>query len=305
MPEHARLLRRPLPPKTQPSSLSSATVTSSVSLHLGKHSQQHIVTPVSNNEGYIHCPQPKSQNSMQNKMGNQTIDHVPLNVIPFQSSRPHGFPQRKPRLQPKFCLLDLFEDDPRFLLFPKFTLEDFLVDPSVRPPHLKPQMKAAVFSRCNYKKLIELFVAELQKSGQSKVNTVLISNDDIPVVTSRTPQRQILFEMAALIRAQMSFLSVRELGDDEEEDRPGYFEGKSYKWTSGKKKLHQPQRTLPAYAGAQTILNNVTSKYFQGLRRSGSPFKLDEENGMITPSELAILDSLVQGGILLSLKVLG
>lgn len=50
------------------------------------------------------------------------------------------------------------------------------------------------------------------------------------------------------------------------------------------------------------ILNSVTTKHFQGSRRTHSPFRHSGE--AINPSELAILDCLTEGGKALTLKVL-
>jgi len=49
------------------------------------------------------------------------------------------------------------------------------------------------------------------------------------------------------------------------------------------------------------VFSSARSRYFQGSGRSRSPFAVPED-GAISPSELAILDSLIAGGTALSLK---
>lgn len=56
------------------------------------------------------------------------------------------------------------------------------------------------------------------------------------------------------------------------------------------------------YPGTEVILNSVTTKHFQGTRRTTSPFHQSGLCGEISPSELAILDCLTQGGKALNLK---
>ncbi|KAJ8310117.1 hypothetical protein KUTeg_011982 [Tegillarca granosa] len=53
--------------------------------------------------------------------------------------------------------------------------------------------------------------------------------------------------------------------------------------------------------GVDSIFQSARSRYFQGSGRSRSPFTAQGDN-MISPSELAILDCLINGGKVLSLK---
>ena len=52
-----------------------------------------------------------------------------------------------------------------------------------------------------------------------------------------------------------------------------------------------------------SVFTKAAEKTFQGLKRSGSPFEEDNPDSIITPAELAILNCLMDGGFVLSLKV--
>ncbi|XP_064800430.1 leucine-rich repeat-containing protein 63 isoform X3 [Oncorhynchus masou masou] len=108
----------------------------------------------------------------------------------------------------------------------------------------------------------------------------------------------ILSELAALIRmeVQTQMMCRRScLGDGTCRS-----EQKSVEiWVPpGERQAVQKQENL--YLGTEVILNSVTTKHFQGSRRTHSPFRHSGEG--INPSELAILDCLTEGGKALTLK---
>ncbi|XP_038862464.1 leucine-rich repeat-containing protein 63 [Salvelinus namaycush] len=158
-----------------------------------------------------------------------------------------GFPCKPPRTLPKIPLLDLLKTDPRYIPFPpSFSFNDFLRDPNggCGAQSLEGLKKVAL-SRCNYRKLVGLFLMELHKGQQTEVSKQLMSTEKLPEAKTRIPQKQII-------------------------------------------------------CGTEVILNSVTTKHFQGSRRTHSPFRHSGE--AINPSELAILDCLTEGGKALTLK---
>ncbi|XP_066267668.1 uncharacterized protein [Branchiostoma lanceolatum] len=62
------------------------------------------------------------------------------------------------------------------------------------------------------------------------------------------------------------------------------------------------QQLVSEYPEADALFNTVTNKYFMGSRRSGSPFEAQGEDDTISPTELAVLDTIVNGGHVLSIK---
>ncbi|XP_043927515.1 leucine-rich repeat-containing protein 63 [Protopterus annectens] len=323
MPEHS-LLRKPLPPKLSPPK-SVFTAKESKGLHPGY--EQRIIRNCapeslpeiqfglySGYEGrilrsYVLASSPESQycypkthkcslQDIRNKLPVQIIRNF---VVPFTPSGPDSLPLRKPRIcRPRVHLLEVVHDDPRYITKPEFSLDDFLAKPELYSWPAKEQLEKAVISRHNYKKLVELFTTELQKRTQTKINTLLLSSDDIPEASSRVPYRQVILEMAALIRQHAKRVTFKEyVAEDEGADN---LEESDAALTTDRGRITDKESSFAECAGAEAILNSFSSKYFQGALRSGSPFKYGEGNEMISPSELAVLDCLVQGGTVLSLK---
>ncbi|KAL3847912.1 hypothetical protein ACJMK2_018802 [Sinanodonta woodiana] len=234
-------------------------------------------------------------------------------VKPFKPRGPEPFPARPPRRDPEiFHAIDVV-DDIRFFHPPQFTLDNFLIH--IAEAHNIPFIKVreAVYSRHNYKRLTKI-ISEKLIPVEKTVHVLNVTPEDtkIPPAEPRIPQRQLLIEMAAMIKQH-----VREILNTEVKSvikplrkySPSYQEGftphteiilvedDSAEVASRSVQIRQDTE-LPA---KDAVFHSARSKFFQGSGRSQSPFTVAEE-GMISPSELAVLDSLVNGGKALSLK---
>ncbi|XP_038051222.1 uncharacterized protein LOC119724305 [Patiria miniata] len=235
-------------------------------------------------------------------------------VQPYKPRGPDGFPFRTPRNLPevKKELLYLDHEHLRYHLPPDFTLEDFQVEVGAYGrPLQRETLKKAILSKQNYKKLTTLFASFVEEPVQEKVNTVELKGEEIPEVVPRVPQHQLLIEMASIIHQQMRNMINEEM--------IGSLPGQETEQSALTSALMTPALAALAYQQAETASGNLAvfsrqaestnevmfnmpvSKYFQGSRRSNSPFN-EQDSSQITPSELAILDCLVNGGLALSLK---
>ncbi|MBN3277696.1 LRC63 protein, partial [Polyodon spathula] len=215
---------------------------------------------------------------------------------PFGSG---GFPSRPPPNPPRVHLQHLLWDEPRFQSLPEFTLDDFLLDPACCPTFKKMDLKEVTHLRQTYKKLIEK--GELHKGNQSKINTQVLSLKSIPVASSRIPQRQVVYELTALMREKM-----QEHNTEEEAVSPFHSKRQaSDRRNAGKCCSRICICSLPLFINKTSIklYKDQTCSFVFYFRKNGLSFVLsDEKCGIITPAELEILDSLAQGGVLLNLK---
>ncbi|XP_067848661.1 uncharacterized protein [Heptranchias perlo] len=185
-------------------------------------------------------------------------------------SSPNGFPSH--------CFIVHRQDDPNFAeddlwyyIPPKFTLDSFLQKPSASPS--PSDDKRIVLSHYNYNKIVKLLASELWNQNQEKVNIIELSIDDIPAVSRRIPQRQLILEMIAAARNQENYFRY----------------GAS------------PQ--LPDHPGA--VLNIERRTKFLESPDIKSPIMEEEQEGKINPYELFILRSLALGGDSLNLRIYG
>ncbi|KAK2904614.1 hypothetical protein Q8A67_006413 [Cirrhinus molitorella] len=178
-----------------------------------------------------------------------------------------------------------------------FSLNDFLqVSGSGRGS--EDGLRRTVLSRCNYRKLLRLFLSELHCGGQDAVANQTLSCEGLPLATRRIPHRQIICELAAMVqmeaRAQNSLRShsgVCQASEDQSVDQ---------RWmTMERRTEHTPHEPYTAH---EVLLSGVTSKHFQDSRRSRSPFRRTGEPDVISASELAVLDCVTRGGTTLSFK---
>ncbi|XP_060573580.1 leucine-rich repeat-containing protein 63-like isoform X2 [Ruditapes philippinarum] len=236
-------------------------------------------------------------------------------VKPYKPRGPDGLPARPPRRNPEIAHAIDIVDDIRFYNPPAFTLENFMVDVAdVRNIPLR-KVRALVYSKENYKKLTKLIAEEcIYPPTQDEVHLQHLTpeSQEIPAAEPRIPQRQLLIEMAAMIKQHVRSLMntevksvIRPLPKYSPSHEVGaaphteiiLVEDDTLEVTSQQQQVRQ-ESELPA---TDAMFHSARSKYFQGSGRSRSPFTSNEE-GMITPSEIAILDSLIQGGKALSLK---
>ncbi|KAK7169573.1 hypothetical protein R3I93_005525 [Phoxinus phoxinus] len=174
--------------------------------------------------------------------------------------------------------------------FDLFCFNDFLqVCRSVRGS--RDDLRKTVLSSCNYEKLLRLFLSELHRGWQRETANQTLSCESLTPPTRRIPQRQIICELAAMVqseaRARNSFRS--------DSGVCGASEGQSVDELRTEHTLHAPYT-------AHVVLNAVTSKHFQGSRRSRSPFRCAGQCDVISVSELSVLDCLTRGGTSLSFK---
>nr|XP_015219530.1 PREDICTED: leucine-rich repeat-containing protein 63 isoform X1 [Lepisosteus oculatus]XP_015219531.1 PREDICTED: leucine-rich repeat-containing protein 63 isoform X1 [Lepisosteus oculatus]XP_015219532.1 PREDICTED: leucine-rich repeat-containing protein 63 isoform X1 [Lepisosteus oculatus] len=300
MSEDTKLLRRPLPPKTLP----ALRPVSPARRPAGQESVFNPLPPVQRK------PAPDGRTEVMHSCNHASVPFAspvhqavpnPRNRLAVIPKGPGGFPCRAPRTWPQVHLLGTLQDDPRFCSQPPFTLNDFMGGRCSCPRLRMQTLKQTVFSRENYRKLVELLLAELHRGRRPDVSTQVLSSDSVPVATKRTPQRQIIYELAALIREQVrSQTSAKSSHREDRDSAVGC--GSKRVSISGQREALQTLSSSQEHPGSEIILNSVTTRYFQGSRRSQSPFLQDDQCGVIGPSELAILDCLVQGGVLLSLK---
>uniref|UniRef100_A0A8C2H547 Disease resistance R13L4/SHOC-2-like LRR domain-containing protein n=1 Tax=Cyprinus carpio TaxID=7962 RepID=A0A8C2H547_CYPCA len=156
-------------------------------------------------------------------------------------------------------------------------------------------LRSTVLSRCNYRKLLRLFLSELHCGWQDAVANQTLSCEGLSPPTRRIPRRQIICELAAMVqmeaRAQNSFRSKSGVC------RPSEDQSVDQQWTTLERRTEHTQ-----HEACTVLLNAVTSKHFQNSRRSRSPFRRAGEQDVISASELAVLDCITRGGTRLSFK---
>ncbi|KAK3787875.1 hypothetical protein RRG08_022168 [Elysia crispata] len=232
-------------------------------------------------------------------------------VKPFKPRGPDPLPPRAPKQKPEF-MMSYDSDEARFYQPPAFMLEHFVYRLAEQRNLPVPRVRKAVMSKHNVKKLTDMLADELNDGGQDNVHFIDMDPSGIPVKENRIPQRQLLYEMAAMIKQH-----VREVMGTQvcsvirpmPKYSPAYtagsqphteiilYEDDSAERASAATREKQETET----PGRDAVVHSARSRYFQGSGRSRSPFTAPED-GTISPSELAILDSLIAGGTALSLK---
>ncbi|XP_051566265.1 uncharacterized protein LOC127448052 [Myxocyprinus asiaticus] len=166
--EHVTLLRRPLPPiKTT-------------------HSCRTL--PV---------PKTAGCDDFSERTFHEDFDPRARRVAPI--TRPaimNGFPRQHQRTAAKVTLLHDPCRPP-----PLFCLNDFL-----RVGQSEEELRRTVLSRCNYKKLVDLFLLELHRGRQSEVTNQILSCEGFPPIKHTTPYRQIICGMDDFF-VELTFLS--------------------------------------------------------------------------------------------------
>ncbi|XP_062862438.1 leucine-rich repeat-containing protein 63 isoform X2 [Trichomycterus rosablanca] len=262
-----QLLRRPLPPKNTPARCRLVECSLSQDDEKREETSEHSShgdTPTSN-----YCPP-----STPLAFSRPETPLTPHKII-------NSFPSRPLRIFPKAPILGLLEDNPRYApLPPIFCLDDFIKSGKSESGTVQPGKSES--SRCKHKKFIDHSMLELHSGHQREVANLILSCEVLPPVESRTPQRQILCELAALtyMRARAEYLR--------------HLEDNRILWT--------PDEKLTVHAHTshdenQVVLSSITDKHFQGLRRSRSPFLTS-----VSPTEHAVLECIKYGGSFLNLK---
>ncbi|KAL8588853.1 hypothetical protein ACOMHN_011568 [Nucella lapillus] len=240
-------------------------------------------------------------------------------VKPFKPRGPEPFPPRAPKQNPDITF-DYDCDDIRFFQPPSFTLEHFMAAVAERSHLPLRKVREIVYSKHNVKKLTDLLVQEkLYPRTQVTVNTITFDPEEknVPLCEPRIPQHQLLLEMAAMIKQHVRMhmqTDIRTVIKPAPKFSPSYHGGDTMSVPHTEIILYEddlPERESAATAmrqdseapGTDAMIHSARSRYFQdsAVERSHSPF-VPPEDGSISPSELAILDSLIAGGTALSLK---
>lgn len=235
---------------------------------------------------------------------------------PFKRRGPGHFPQRAPK---HFIeMLDYDCDDVRFFKPPGFTLEHFMNAVADKNNVPLCRVRELMYSRHNVKKLTDLLAIEkIHPRMQSTVNCVHFDPEEkqIPLCEPRVPQHQLLLEMAAMIKQHMRMhmqTDVRTVIKPAPKYSPFYNDALSVPHTeiilyeddtAEREKATSTMKLESEAPGTDAIIHSARSRYFQdsAMERSHSPFA-PPDDVLISPSELAILDSLIAGSTALSLK---
>lgn len=215
-------------------------------------------------------------------------------VLPYKPRGPDPFPMREPK-RPADVKREYILPNDGVKAPPDFALDDFLL--KTRPYGImrKSSLKAAVLSRANYKKLTLLLQQELTEY-QTSIGTVDISKQaEVQTPHKRIPKNQLILEMKKVVQERLTELGVTS---------PGKFNGHKVEVS----KLYEEIQDIGDSEGVGrktqlSLFNKATSAVFQAHHeRTGSSFDGENTESIITPSELSILNCLMEGGYVLSLK---
>ncbi|ESO92913.1 hypothetical protein LOTGIDRAFT_232977 [Lottia gigantea] len=290
----------------------SETISNRLSFPAGTYTsrESHVTSFLTrDNTKYILDPVFRGRTSLGTYVDGKSL------VKPFKTRGPDPFPLRQTKQFPP-VFQDCSLDDDYYHTPPAFTLEHFLtVSKKERLPLIR--VKQIMYSTHNYKKLTKLLAAKFihrVKSGVTRASNKILTPESqkIPAYEPRVPQKQLLIEMAAMIKKH-----VRDMTDTEVKTlikpMPKFtsLNGKEmvphteiilYEDRSTDRiNLHNKNKQSSELPEQEAVFHSARSQYFQGSVRSKSPFTVAGE-GTITPSELAILDALISGGSALSLK---
>ncbi|XP_076809144.1 uncharacterized protein LOC143452165 [Clavelina lepadiformis] len=302
MSEKASLLRRPRPPKGSgilppvPSqrSLESTFLNQPPEIQVTDHRGDGTQSPVPTMQSeYDSNKYEKKKNQPKfniPEIGDQPRGHKGL-ILPYKPRGPDPFPVRLPRQPMEVRQEYILPDDSFYKEEPEFRLADFLLsNKSILPP--RPSIRKAILSRANYQKLTKMLQNAQFTDKQPQVTKIDLSDQaHLDVKHKRVPRRQLLLEMKKVIQERLEELGLTSPGQlgtsdklidvlDEVQDIAG-MEGIDVK-------------------SQMCVFTKAAEKIFQGSKRSGSPF--EGEEAIITPSELSILNCLMDGGFVLSLK---
>lgn len=237
--------------------------------------------------------QPNADDTTTGDTGEGSLSRKGL-VLPYKPRGPDPFPMREPKrpadVQREF-ILPIEYPKPA----PEFTLEDFLLKNKFYMPQ-KATLKRAILSRANYKKLTMLLEKEVKPENPTTVKRVdMMEQANIAKQHRRVPRRQLLVEMKSIVQERL-----RELGMTS----PGQIIGRDGDVGQILEEIQDMGDAEGIGRRSQvSVFNNATTGLFHSVqKRSGSSFDGENTESIITPSELSILNCLMEGGFVLSLK---
>ncbi|CAG2219155.1 unnamed protein product [Mytilus edulis] len=279
-------------------------------LHLYGSPLSHVSYIAREDRKYVLDPLYRDRTSLGTYVDGKSL------VKPFKPRGPDGLPARPPKRYNEVPFIPPGDPQDEFHYYqpPAFTLESFVGECADVMKMPLPKVREAIISKHNYKKLTNLLARKhiIQSNEEMHVKEFTPEDQNIPPTEPRIPQRQLLVEMAAMIKQHVRDLmgtEVKSVIRPLKKYSPQYndaniphteiilYEDEETDLT--RSSFQQRQETeVPS---ADTMFHSARSRYFQGSGRSQSPFTAPGD-GVISPSELAILDCLINGGKILSLK---
>ncbi|XP_053482342.1 leucine-rich repeat-containing protein 63 isoform X2 [Ictalurus furcatus] len=254
-----QLLRRPLPPKHTPS---HCEIAESIPAQVQEEGTER------RNEWSDHGNALPWNNGLPCSRLSFLLAETP--IVPYKII--NSFPSRPRRIIPKARILDVLRDDPRYTVQPPNFLLEFLkpTQSESEPVQTSQSQKKVVqyLSGCNYRKFVDHLLSELHDGQQREVASQILSCEQLPQLERRIPQRQIICELAAVIRVHQGHDKLLRTAD-----------------------VTQAVCPHTQYDKDPVVLS------FQGSCRSHSP-----SLAPVSPSERAVVECLKKGGATLNLK---
>lgn len=234
-------------------------------------------------------------------------------VQPVKLRGPDPLPARPAKQKPTVFYTPLDDDLQKYYQPPKFTLQDFIVQFSTDENVPVDQVQQTVYSPFTYRKLQSVLQERCCPRNTNLAVQELQLPADLPHHIPRIPQKQLLIEMAAIIKEHLSRVSGVEMRSAFRPLIGGPIFGQHPSPCAEILFYHDPstvderQTTCDddliesEFPGTDSIVHGPTTRHFNGSKRSGSPFATGDDS-LISPAELGVLDSLLSGGRVLSLK---
>lgn len=208
---HSVLLRRPRPP--------SDSVFNSVSRSCSSRNALHSVTDFHLDNSLPAAPSSscKDQFPLRRLCHSSLSTHdsgsskgdrdVKLNsqVYPRKPRGPDNLPARSYKQQSNVVHIPVDDEDLlKFYQRPKFTLKDFIVQFSANEDVPVGDVEKSLYSPLTYGKLQKALQEQCQPRNIWLSTQQLRLPDDLPEVRQRVPHQQLLIQMTAVIREQLS-----------------------------------------------------------------------------------------------------
>jgi len=125
-------------------------------------------------------------------------------TVKLKSRKPHG-PDRSYKQKSQVLHVPVDDEDiQKFYQPPKFTLRDFIVQFSTNENVPTDAVEKSLYSQFTYCKLHKILEERCQPRNTQLSTQQLQLPDDLPKVHHRVPHKQLLIEMMAIIREQLS-----------------------------------------------------------------------------------------------------